>query len=332
MGAGASARASVSPILTITASATTTEIPGGKVSDIFVYPIKSCRGISVSSAPFTPAGFRWDREWMVVNSRGKAISQRNEPKLALVHVDLPNEAFAEDWQAPEDSFMELKAPGMQPLKVCLGKQPELKNGFSVWEWTGSAWDEGSEASQWFSAFLGKPSQLVRFNTASEVRQVDPDYVKGHHPTLFTDGYPFLLSSQDSLNALNELLEEPININRFRANILVEGCEPFAEDLWSEIKIGRFSFLGSKMCGRCKITTTDQETAIVGREPLQTLMTFRSGKLIRPQDKKNRAMSYFGQYVVWNWNDSSAKGSGKVLKVGDPVYVLQKFSSPAEAPA
>ncbi|XP_029126434.1 mitochondrial amidoxime-reducing component 1-like [Cajanus cajan] len=131
---------------------------------------------------------------------------------------------------------------MQPLKICLSKEGQKVAGVvSVWEWTGSAWDEGAEASQWFSDYLGKPCQLVRFNTASEVRQVDPDYVKGQHQTLFTDGYPFLLTSQESLDALNKDLKEPVSINRFRPNILVEGCEPFSEDLWTDIKMSRFSF-------------------------------------------------------------------------------------------
>ncbi|XP_061366061.1 uncharacterized protein LOC133309291 [Gastrolobium bilobum] len=314
MGAGASSSAS----------------EAAKVSGIFVYPIKSCRGISLSRAPLTPAGLRWDRQWMVVNSKGRAFTQRVEPKLALVEIELPTEAFLEDWEPTHDSYMVLKAPGMQPLKICLSKQHEVTDAVTVWEWTGSAFDEGAEASQWFSDYLGKPCQLVRFNTASEVRQVDPDYVGGHHKTLFSDGYPFLLISQDSLDALNELLKEPIPINRFRPNILIEGCEPFSEDLWTEIKIGRFTFLGVKLCARCKIPSINQETGIGGPEPNETLMKYRSGKVIR--NGKNKNQFYFGQNVVWNWKDSSAKESGKILEVGDPVYVIGKVTSAAEAAA
>ncbi|MCI25438.1 MOSC domain-containing protein 2 mitochondrial-like, partial [Trifolium medium] len=73
------------------------------------------------------------------------------------------------------------------------------------------------------------------NAATEVRKVDPDYVQEQHQTFFSDGYPFLLVSQESLDALNKLLEEPIPMNRFRPNILVEGCEPYSEDLWRDIK-------------------------------------------------------------------------------------------------
>ncbi|XP_027354376.1 mitochondrial amidoxime reducing component 2-like [Abrus precatorius] len=307
-------------------------IPAAKVSGIFIYPIKSCRGISVSHAPLTPAGFQWDRQWMVVNSQGRAYTQRVEPKLALVEVELPTGALFEDWQPKHDSYMVLKAPGMQSLKVCLGnRQREVTNAVTVWEWTGSAWDEGAEASQWFSNYLGKPCQLVRFNSASEVRQVDPDYAGRHHQTHFSDGYPFLLLSQGSLDALNKLLKEPLPINRFRPNILVEGCEPYSEDLWTEIKINGFSFQGVKLCSRCKLPTINQETGIAGSEPTQTLMKIRSGKVIRP-NATNKNKVYFGQNMVWNWMDSSANERGKFIKVGDPVYVLQNVSSATEAAA
>ncbi|AES65110.2 putative molybdenum cofactor sulfurtransferase [Medicago truncatula] len=318
---------SVAASKSVTESAT----PEAKVSGIFIYPVKSCRGISLSQAPLTPSGFRWDRQWMVVNSKGRACTQRVEPKLALVEVEFPPEAFDEHWEPTTDSFMVLKAPGMEPLKVCLNKQYEVADDITVWEWTGSAWDEGAEASQWFSDYLGNPTKLVRFNTASEVRKVDPDYVEGQYQTFFSDGYPFLIASQESLDALNELLEEPILMNRFRPNILVEGCEPYSEDLWRDFKISSFSFQGAKLCYRCKIPTINQETAKVGPEPNETLMKYRSGQIIRPNDK-NKKRVYFGHDIVWNWMESSAKEDGKVLKLGDPVYVIKKFSSPAEAAA
>ncbi|XP_015959799.1 uncharacterized protein LOC107483705 [Arachis duranensis] len=304
--------------------------PTTKISSIFIYPIKSCRGISVSKAPLTPTGFKWDRNWLVVNSRGRAYTQRVEPKLALVEVELPTEAFDEGFDIKKDSFMVLKAPGMQPLNICLSKPHEVADGVSVWEWNGSAWDEGAKASQWFSDYLGKPSRLVRFNNDSQVRPVDPDYAKGHQ-IMFSDGFPFLLASQGSLDAVNQHLEDPVPINRFRPNILVEGCEPFSEDLWTEIKISSFSFLGVKLCSRCKVPSINQVTAISEPEPNQTLMKIRSGKVLRPKGK-DQNKTYFGQNMVWNWRDCYAKRNGNVLNVGDPVYVMKKVTSAAEAAA
>ncbi|XVE98469.1 hypothetical protein REPUB_Repub03eG0109200 [Reevesia pubescens] len=250
-------------------SSSTTQAADAKISSIFIYPIKSCRGISVPHAPLTPTGFRWDRQWLVVNQKGRAYTQRVEPKLALVEVDLPNEAFSEGWEPTKTSYM-----------------------------------------------------------ASETRPVDPMYADGHI-VMFSDQYPFMLLSQESLDALNKLLMEPVPINRFRPNILVDGCEPFSEDLWREIKISEFSFQGVKLCSRCKVPTINQDTAIAGPEPNKTLMKVRSDKVLRP-DRKQQGKIYFGQNLVCKENLSQEKG--KMVKVGDPLFVLQKVSSAAEAAA
>ncbi|XVE98468.1 hypothetical protein REPUB_Repub03eG0109200 [Reevesia pubescens] len=309
-------------------SSSTTQAADAKISSIFIYPIKSCRGISVPHAPLTPTGFRWDRQWLVVNQKGRAYTQRVEPKLALVEVDLPNEAFSEGWEPTKTSYMVIKAPRMDLLKVSLSTPPQIADGVSVWEWSGSALDEGDEASKWFTNYLGKPSRLVRFNAASETRPVDPMYADGHI-VMFSDQYPFMLLSQESLDALNKLLMEPVPINRFRPNILVDGCEPFSEDLWREIKISEFSFQGVKLCSRCKVPTINQDTAIAGPEPNKTLMKVRSDKVLRP-DRKQQGKIYFGQNLVCKENLSQEKG--KMVKVGDPLFVLQKVSSAAEAAA
>ncbi|KAJ6414889.1 hypothetical protein OIU84_003830 [Salix udensis] len=265
-----------------------------RVSSIFIYPVKSCRGISVSQAPLTPTGFRWDRNWLVVNYKGRAYTQRVEPKLALVEIELPDEAFSEGWEPTKNSFMKIKAPGMSVLKIS----------------------------------LMKAYQLVRFNAASETRLIDPNYAPGHK-IMFSDLFPFMLISQGSLDALNQLLKEPVPINRFRPNILVEGCEPFSEDLWTEIRISKVTFEGVKLCSRCKIPTINQDTGIGGTEPNETLMKIRSDKVLRP-NMKQQGKIYFGQNLVWKENPSEEHG--KLVKVGDPVSVLKKVSSAAEAAA
>ncbi|ONM23548.1 Molybdenum cofactor sulfurase family protein [Zea mays] len=164
------------------------------VKSVLVYPIKSCRGISVPQAPITATGFRWDRQWMLVNSKGRACTQRVEPKLALVEVQMPPEAFAEDWHPTPDDHMVIRAPGMEPLKVPLSVECATISDVSVWEWTGAAYDEGAEAAEWFSTFLGCPTRLVRFNEDSETRLTDPDYARGYK-TMFSDGFPYLIVSQ-----------------------------------------------------------------------------------------------------------------------------------------
>ncbi|KAL0292575.1 UNVERIFIED_CONTAM: hypothetical protein Scaly_2586400, partial [Sesamum calycinum] len=273
--------------------------------------------------------FRWDRQWLVVNSKGRAYTQRNEPKLALVGVELPNEAFSEDWEPNKHSYLVIKAPGMDVLKVPLMKSAVTVDGVSVWEWSGSAVDEGADAAQWFSNYLGKPSRLVRFNDASEVRPVDPNYARGYR-VMFSDEYPFLLLSQGSLDALNALLREPVPINRFRPNIVVDGCEPFMEDLWTEIRISKLKFQGVKLCSRCKVPTINQETAVACSDLTETLMSFRSDKVLRPNMKQQQGRVYFGKNMVCI--DSLTQGNTKIIKVGDPVFVLKMVSSAADAAA
>ncbi|CAN6175332.1 unnamed protein product [Urochloa humidicola] len=304
--------------------------PAATVTSLFVYPIKSCRGISVPQAPITATGFRWDRQWMLVNTKGRAVTQRVEPKLALIQVELPPEAFAEDWQPTPDDHMVIRAPGMEPLKIPLASECTTIYDISVWEWSGSAYDEGAEAAEWFSTFFGNPTRLVRFKEESETRLTDPDYARGYK-TMFSDGFPFLITSQGSLDALNEILKEPIPINRFRPNILVEGCHPYAEDLWKTIKINKLTFQGVKLCGRCKVPTINQDTGIPSpTEPTETLQTYRSGEVLLPSCKNKRQV-YFGQNAVCK-ESLSANGEGRMIKVGDPVYVMRSFSSSNEVPA
>ncbi|XP_076916812.1 uncharacterized protein LOC143576655 [Bidens hawaiensis] len=295
-----------------------------KVTSILIYPIKSCRGISVSEAPLSSTGVRWDRQWLVVNSKGRACTQRVEPKLALVQVELPQDAFAAAWKPTNTSYLVIRAPGMDELKVSLCRPSQTCDGVSVWEWSGSALDEGDEASKWFTNYLGKPSRLVRFNEELETRPVEPSYAPGPgFRIMFSDGAPFLLVSQESLDSLNERLEEPVPINRFRPNILVDGCEPFSEDLWKEIRIESLTFSGIKLCSRCKVPTINQETAVSASEPTETLMKFRLGKDLCP-GKKGQGMVFFGQNMVCH--DNLHEENGKIIKVGDPVYVLKTFSS------
>lgn len=289
-----------------------------------VYPIKSCRGISVSEAPLSSTGFRWDRLWAVVNSKGRVYTQRVEPRLALVRVDLPPEAFSTNATA-DSSYLVIRTAGVGDvlnIPVAVGGREGGGVAVTVWEWSGPAVDEGDEAAAWFSRFLGKPSRLVRFDEATQCRRVNSDYAPGH-TVKFNDLYPFLLLSQASLDFLNDHLPQPVPMNRFRPNIVVDGCEPFAEDLWNEIEINGLTFRGGELCYRCKIPTVDQETAVEGTEPNATLIKFRSDKILRPDKEKHRGRVYMGQLLVCT---NFTPGSRPLaIRVGDPLHVLKQVS-------
>ncbi|CAI9301476.1 unnamed protein product [Lactuca saligna] len=296
------------------------------VKSIFIHPIKSCKAISVSQAPLSPTGFVWDRHWVVINSKGRAYTQRVEPKLALVQVEMPMEAFSLGWEPKKTSYMVARGPGMTTeLKISLTKPSLRSDGISVWEWCGSALDEGDEAAKWFTEFLGKPSRLVRFNEETETRPADPLFAPGFN-VKFTDAFPILLASQASLDAVNEQLKEPVSINRFRPNIYVEGCESFAEDLWKHIKINGLTFKGVMLCPRCKVPTINQEDATVGSEPTATMMKFRSAKVLEVNPTKYKGRVYLGHMMVCESIDNNWR---KVINVGDVIHVEEAFASYAD---
>lgn len=302
------------------------------LSSIFIYPIKSCRGISVSEAVVTPTGFLWDRNWAVVNSKGRAYTQRVEPRLALVSIQFSSHHVYSEQQhgmplPTKESYLVLNAPEMDTLKVSLNQTGQVVDDVSVWEWSGSAYDQGLEASNWFTDFLGKPSRLVRFKHDSEVRLADPNYAM-EQKIAFSDVVPFMLASQESLNELNTHLEESVPINRFRPNFLVEGCAAFCEDLWKRIEIGKLRFQIVQLCARCKMPAIDQETGLMGSEPTEILKKIRSAKSLRIAKTPDQKV-FFGQNMVCQ--DPSSTTESKVVRVGDPIYVHEKFSSIVDVP-
>ncbi|OAY85867.1 Uncharacterized protein YcbX [Ananas comosus] len=236
---------------------------------------------------------------------------------------MPSDAFSKGWEPTANSYMVIKAPGMETLKVPLSSKHAVIDGVSVWEVVVLHLMKETKRLSGFQLSWKAESPT------SQTRAVDPSYALGYE-TMFSDGYPFLLVSQGSLDALNEILEEPLLINRFRPNIVVDGCNPFSEDLWKVIKINKLTFHGVKLCARCKVPTISQEDAIAGPEPTETLMKFRSDEILRPNSKKQGKV-FFGQNLVCK-ESLSAAGGGALVKVGDPVYILQEVSSCAEAPA
>jgi Uncharacterized Fe-S protein len=261
------------------------------VTKIFVYPIKSCAGIGLERAEAGPRGFLHDREWMVVDGEGRFVTQRTEPRLALVRVRLEGDA------------LEAAAPGRPVLRVPLDRTGGPRRRVVVWNDTCDAVSEGPEAARWFSALLGMPCELVRM-AAGAVRPVDPARAGPGRQVGFADAFPFLLLSEASLEGLNARLGRPLPVNRFRPNLVVSGCPPHAEDEWRRIRVGDVVLRVVKPCARCVITTVDQETGVAGKEPLATLATYR---------RRGNAV-LFGQNLVH-------ENTGTV-RVGDPVEILE----------
>ncbi|ADB39089.1 MOSC domain-containing protein [Spirosoma linguale] len=243
------------------------------ISELYIYPIKSLGGISLTEAIVEEKGFRYDRRFMLVEPDGTFMTQRANHQMALLDVAIQGDTLRVWHRHRPDDVLQL------PLVM-----PEVEPGVSR-DWLNvTIWDDNDvpaltvsdEADQWFSGVLGKPCRLV-FMPETTHRPVDPAYARQQDAVSFADGYPYLLIGQASLDTLNQRLADPVTMQRFRPNIVVSGSLPYEEDAWSHFCIGEISFYGVKPCARCVLTTIDPETGHTGREPLRTLSTYRQWK-------------------------------------------------------
>lgn len=270
------------------------------LSGIFLYPIKSCRGLSLSAAQVEPRGLRADRRYMIVDEAGRFLTQRELPRLALLQ-PVPRTAAGQTQEQAAQAGLPhgllLTAPGRDPLPLPGALRPGdgAPRDVVVWEDRCAAVDAGDAAAAWLGGALGRPCRLVYLPDESR-RPVDPDYGDPQDQVSFADGFPLLLVSEESLADLNARLPPavgPLGMERFRPNLVVRGCAPFAEDGWSRLRIGVVALAGVKPCARCVLTTIDPATAQQGVEPLRTLSGYRrqGGKVLFGQNLIPRALGW-----------------------------------------
>ena len=268
------------------------------LAGLYVYPVKSCRGTPLAQGTLTRSGLLHDREWMVVTPAGRFLTQRELPKLALVSPQLRDDALV------------LDAPGMTTLSLRLDDRSGERRPVVVWRDACQGIDAGNGAAEWFSAFLGRPVRLVRFDE-SQRRTTDPHWSAGiEGETRFTDGFPLLVLSRASLDDLNSRLPHPLPLDRFRTSLLIDDCEAYAEDRMAALEADGVRIRIVKPCARCVITTTDQSTAERdGEEPLRTLKTYRWDPELKG--------------VVFAQNAVVEAGAGAQLSVGMELEVEWK---------
>ncbi|MEM1368865.1 MAG: MOSC N-terminal beta barrel domain-containing protein [Cyanobacteria bacterium P01_H01_bin.15] len=252
------------------------------LSEINIYPIKSCRGSKEISAEVTPKGLQGDREYLLIDENGKFLTQRQYPALARIQVTLNFDRLI--LQREEvDTFT------LRPRKD--GKERPI----TIWRDETIAIDQGDRVADWFKQALDIPDKRLRLvkQSPEHPRPVDPKYGQPEDQVSFADGFPLLLIGTASLAELNRRLREQsvpaVPMNRFRPNLVVETEEPFIEDTWQKIAIGEVEFSVVKPCTRCIVTTTNQYSGErrPDKEPLKTLSTFR----------KTAAGITFGQNLI-----------------------------------
>ncbi len=248
-----------------------------KLSEIWIYPVKSLPGIKLDKAKINERGFVYDRHWMLVDDSGLFMSQRRSVLMALISVSMTNDELRFTYEGCEPLCLSTRQHTSETMKV------------TVWEDTIDAMLVSQQADDWFSNILGMPVHLVCMSDAV-TRVVDQDYATATDQTGFSDGFAFLLLGQASIDDLNHRINDESNlmdVRRFRPNLVVTGCRPYEEDDWQKVRIGEINFRVVKPCSRCVITTINPDTAEKTPEPLKTLNNYRK--------KGNKV--FFGQNLV-----------------------------------
>jgi uncharacterized protein len=261
---------------------------------LYIYPIKSLKGIALEEAGVERRGLQMDRRWMLVDEENIFITQREHPRMATITLELAAEG------------LRASAEGIEDLLIAYHTETTALASVRVWRSTCEAAFVSDRADEWFSRFLEAPCRLVYMPDRTR-REVNPEYAVNQDIVSFADGYPFKLIGEASINDLNGRLREPVPVNRFRPNFVLKGTAAFAEDEWEKILIGDNVFHLVKPCERCQITTIDQEKGVrTGTEPLRTLATYRG--------TDNKVL--FGQYLI-------ADVEGGRLRVGDTVKIIAR---------
>ncbi|MCB0562807.1 MAG: MOSC domain-containing protein [Phaeodactylibacter sp.] len=262
------------------------------ITALYTYPIKSLAGISLPKARVEKRGLAFDRHWMLVDRDGLFISQREIPQLALLVPDL----------TVHDLIVRHRHEGLEPLAIPLlpaegAKEMEVQ----IWDDRCTALQVSREADEWFSEILQTNCHLV-YLPEENTRPLSPNYGHPGEITAFADSCPLLIIGEASLADLNQRLAEPVPMNRFRPNIVFSEGQPYEEEGWKNFRIGSVPFRGIRPCARCQITTINQESADIGKEPLRTLSTYR----------RQGHKVLFGLLASW----AAQKGEAPHIQVGD----------------
>lgn len=267
------------------------------LAQLFFYPIKGCRGFSVSQATLAATGLAidgiGDREWLVVDADGEFLSQREFPKMALIETRMTG------------SSLRVKAPGMLSLEVPFASEGDVVS-VRVWDDTIAAVTQGEVADAWFSQFLGVPARLVRFDPEF-TRLADRGYTGSiQAPFKFADGFPLLITSVASLQDLNTRLAAQghgaVTMERFRPNLVLAGIEAFEEDYLRALRIGDMELKPVKPCARCTVPGVEPTTGEASTVVPDVLAGFRATE----------------RGVMFGVNAIVTAGAGGVLRAGDAV--------------
>ena len=264
------------------------------LSEIYIYPVKSLAGIKVSNWVVNKRGLLHDRKWMLIDSDNKFLSQRRLPKMTLIKTQII------------DNTLLLSTATSGSISLLLNPDDGEECVTTLWKDQCVAKTTTKEADQWLSDFLNIDCQLV-YQPENSIRTVDQQYATPTDTVGFSDGFPFLITSEASLASLNEAMGLQLPMLRFRPNLVISQCESYAEDSWREITINNIGFRLPKPCSRCPVPTINLETAVRAKEPLATLNKIRRWN--------NRV--FFGQNALHNVEGALSLGDVVTIEITGP---------------
>jgi uncharacterized protein len=206
-----------------------------KVAALFVYPVKACAAIPLDSAQVGPLGLADDRRFALVSDDGVAITQRDHPVLATVRPSLAGDRLRLDLGglavAELEGFSEPVAVDVWGKRIPALAAPRARALID---------------------YVGAPLRVVRLDPSA--------------PRSFADSRPVLVTTSAMLAALNSRLNNPIGMERFRPNVVLDGALD-----GQPLRARAVALDYEKPCERCEVTTIDQASGERrGPEPLATL--------------------------------------------------------------
>jgi hypothetical protein len=230
------------------------------VKELYIYPIKSLAGIRVENAKAEEMGFENDRRWMLIDHENHFITQRNHPSLSQFYPKINGDKISINHLDKNHEFS-------------ISETLDELIFSSVWDDETKVVEVNKATSKWFSEVLGFTCKLVKITNNGDRKHSSSKLDTTINVSL-ADGYPYLLIGSESLNFLNEKLEEKITIERFRPNIVIGSSIAHEEDSFGNFQIGTVNFKNAKPCGRCIMVNNDPKNGIVKKEPLNTLSSYR----------------------------------------------------------
>jgi uncharacterized protein YcbX len=266
-----------------------------KISEINIYPIKSLGGISLQQSKVEKRGLQYDRRWLLVDKENIFITQREINELCLFKINFSNDGFVISNAKAANDFM-------IPFGIDAGEKSEV----TIWDDNCEALHFSDEADRWFSDIIDYDCKLVYMPDTTQ-REANKDFAIADDIVSFADGYPILIIGESALENYNNVSGNNFKMNRFRPNLVFTGGSAHLEDTWRKFNINGTDYYGVKTCGRCVITTIEQETAVSGKEPLKTLAEYRT---------INNSIKFGMNVIPGPLHEKS------VIKIGDEINILE----------